>query len=170
MLKFFRRLVQPKRRIFEFRAAGTMFCSHTHVLGGQQKMYISGIGGKRMQGEKYFITAWRETIEELFDPPYIPVILIEELRKIQPYDISGNDYIIISYTLEQLHDMLPIFKRYLVKSKFYNKFPLTITELILHRIPLNDAEITHLCLLPKVENIRLHKDFMKDIATNMCQS
>ena len=60
--------------------------------------------------------------------------------------------------------MLPIFKRHLVKSKFYRDFPLSITELILHRIPLKGAEITHLCLLPKVENIRVHKEFMKDMA------
>lgn len=161
MLKILSRLLKPKS--FEFSAAGTMFYSDTHVLAGQQSGHISGIGGKRLEGETYFVTAWRETIEELFDPPDIPDVLMDELLKIQAQNIFGSDYIIILYRFEQLQDMLPIFKRYLVKSKFYKEFPLTITELILHRIPLNDAEITHLCLLPKVENIRVHKDFMKDM-------
>jgi hypothetical protein len=161
MLKILSRLLKPKS--FEFSAAGTMFYSNTHVLAGQQSGHMSGIGGKRLEGETYFVTAWRETIEELFDPPYIPEILMDELRDIQPRDIFGREYIIISYRFEQLQEMLPIFKRHLVKSKFYKEFPLTIAELILQRIPLNDAEITHLCLLPKVENIRVHKDFMKDM-------
>jgi len=162
MLKFLSRLL--KRKPLEFRAAGTMFYSDTHVLAGQQSGYISGIGGKRIHDETHFVTAWRETIEELFDPPYIPGILMDELRHIQPRDIFGREYIIISYRFEQLQEMLPIFKRHLVKSKFYKEFPLTIAELILHRIPLKGAEITHLCLLPKVENIRVHKEFMKDMA------
>ena len=162
MLKFLSRLL--KRKPLEFRAAGTMFYSDTHVLAGQQSGYISGIGGKRIHDETHFVTAWRETIEELFDPPYIPGILMDELRDIQPRDVVGREYIIISYRFEQLQEMLPIFKRHLVKSKFYKEFPLTIAELILRRIPLKGAEITHLCLLPKVENIRVHKEFMKDMA------
>lgn len=161
MLKFLSTFL--KQKPFEFSAAGTMFYSDTHVLAGQQSGHISGIGGKRIHDETHFVTAWRETIEELFDPPYIPDILMDELRDIQPRDIFGTDYIIILYQFEQLQNMLPIFKRHLVKSKFYKEFPLTITELILHRIPLKGAEITHLCLLPKVENIRVHKDFMKDV-------
>jgi hypothetical protein len=163
MLKFLTRLLKSRRKPLEFYAAGTMFYSDTHVLAGQQSDYISGIGGKRLQGETHFITAWRETIEELFDPPYIPGILMDELRDIQPRDVFGREYIIISYRFEQLQEMLPIFKRHLVKSKFYKEFPLTIAELILHRIPLKGAEITHLCLLPKVENMRVHKEFIGDI-------
>ena len=163
MLKFFTRLLKSRRKPLEFYAAGTMFYSDTHILAGQQSGYISGIGGKRIQDETHFVTAWRETIEELFDPPYIPEILMNELRDIQPRDVFGREYIIISYGFEQLHEMLPIFKRHLVKSKFYKDFPLSITELILHRIPLKGAEITHLCLLPKVENIRVHKEFIGDI-------
>ena len=85
------------------------------------------------------------------------------MRDIQPRDVFGCEYIIISYRFEQLQEMLPIFKRHLVKSKFYRDFPLSIMELILHRNLLKGAEITHLCLLPRVENIRVHKEFISDI-------
>lgn len=165
MLKFLTRLLKRSRKSNEFRAAGTMFYSDTHVLAGQQAYhgYISGIGGKRIDGEEYFATAWRETIEELFEPTYIPVNLVNELRSIEPARVFGRDYIIISYRFEQLQDMLPIFKRHLINSKFYREFPLTISDLILKRIIARDAEITHLCLLPKVENIRVHKEFVGDV-------
>lgn len=172
MLKFLTRLLRRQRKSNEFRAAGTMFYSDTHVLAAQQAYhgYISGIGGKRIEGEEYFATAWRETIEELFEPTHIPANLMNELQSIEPARVFGRDYIIISYRLEQLQDMLPIFKRHLVNSKFYREFPLTISDLILKRIIVRDAEITHLCLLPKVENIRVHKEFVGDVTASTSRS
>jgi hypothetical protein len=47
-------------------SAGCLFTDGAHVLAGMQKGQLNGFGGKRENREPIYITAWRETLEELF--------------------------------------------------------------------------------------------------------
>ena len=70
--RLFTRLVNINAENVEnFRAAGSVFTDSKIILAGYQprkkKPFISGIGGKREEGESYMDTAIRETVEELFE-------------------------------------------------------------------------------------------------------
>jgi len=151
-----------------FKAAGTMFYSDRHVLAAWQgakrpSPYISGLGGKRNDGESFMETALRETIEELFDVESVPTGLIRELEEIRPQHVDIGKYVNVVYTFDQLVTMLHIMRKHLRTSKLYAKFPLTMSDLILNRRVLDGVEISHLCLLPKVRGVYVHKEFIADI-------
>ena len=73
--------------------AGCTFLNDTHVLCGYQphkrKAGITGIGGKREPGESILDTAFRETIEELFNLTVVPPEVLNKLKdKLKPQRIS----------------------------------------------------------------------------------
>uniref|UniRef100_A0A6C0BKM0 Nudix hydrolase domain-containing protein n=1 Tax=viral metagenome TaxID=1070528 RepID=A0A6C0BKM0_9ZZZZ len=163
----------------KYKAAGSVFTDGKIILAGYQprkkKPFISGIGGKKEEGETYMYTALRETVEELFEYESIPRILIEELKTIVPEKVLQNgSYIIVVYNFEDLGMMLKIIGKHKLRSPLYDTFPKNLIELIFNRRVIYDVnnvfykpEISHLSLLPLIEHSRSNPfvdgDFIEDM-------
>jgi hypothetical protein len=158
-----------------YKAAGIIFRSQTHVLAGYQpnkkKPSITGLGGCREKGENYYETAWRETIEELFGIHGMPPSLLALLRKKLPASkvTYTGDYIIIVYTFEDLETLLALIRKINLPQTVYMKYPRTIHELIHTRQPLPRHEVQGLALIPIVKHEGrgplVSIDFLKDMIT-----
>jgi hypothetical protein len=147
-----------------FKAAGCVFTDGKLLLAGYQprkrKPFISGLGGKKEEGENYLDTAIRETIEELFEFKSIPKELILEIKNIAPIKIIQNgSYIIVVYTFNDLDMFLKIMSKYNLRSILYDSMPKNITELIFNRKTTYNTnnifykpEVSHLAILPLVEH------------------
>jgi hypothetical protein len=139
--------------LLNFKAAGTMFISETHVLCGyqpnKQNPGITGIGGTRIALETYTYCAIRETLEELFDiTPHETVISIIA-KNISPiHTMKNNNYVCVVYTFAHLNMLLKICKQMKVKSPIYDNFPTSLHQLIFDRKPTPSSEIKHLTILP----------------------
>ena len=161
-----------------YKAAGCVFTDGKIILAGYQPRKrvptISGIGGKKEDGETYMDTAIRETVEELFDIK-VASQLINELKTIIPEKIVQNgSYIIAVYTFMNLEDMLKHMKSKGITSKLYNKMPVSLMELIFNRKlvenPAENPEISHLALLPLIKHgdaPLVDKYFIKDMPVLM---
>ena len=151
-----------------FSAAGILFSNETHVLAGYQPHKstpcITGIGGTRNEGEYALQTAWRETLEELFNiNPDKELITIINLNIIHKKLCVIDNYYILTYTFEDLELILQLLNKKNITSNLYDTFPSTIYELIFNRKIDSKNEISHLCLLPLKENVIINNDFIKDI-------
>jgi len=153
------------KNIDSFKGAGSVFTNGTHILGGYQprkrKPFISGIGGKKEEGETFSDTAIRETLEEIFEFDSIPKDLINEInKKVVPTKIIQNgNYIMVVYTFEDLERILTIVKKFNLKSLLYDSIPTTLLDLMFKRNITYESknlfykpEISHLSLLPVVEH------------------
>jgi len=154
----------------QFKAAGCVFVSKTHILAGYQpnKMnpYISGFGGKRKDDETFIETALRETLEELLNIKEVPIALIHKIEKtIIPEKIIFNKtYRILVYTFDNLAEILACVKYYIGQSVLYPRaLPINVSELLMERVILGDAEVSHLSILPLVSNLQIDKCFLEDI-------
>jgi hypothetical protein len=158
-----------------FMGAGCVFTDGNHILAGYQphKKFpcISGIGGHVEQGESYLQTAYRETIEELFDVKAIPVGLIDTLiRKMAPKQISiKKGYVLVRFTFEDLEKFLKLCRKANLQSPLYPKLPKNLMQVIQRRIQAPNAEISALCLLPIVNHKGkpgsfVHPAFVSDLA------
>jgi hypothetical protein len=143
----------------KYKAAGSVFTDGKLILAGYQplknKPFISGIGGKKEDGEIYQVTALRETVEELFEFETVPEKLIEDLMSVTPEKVIQNgSYIMMVYNFNDLATMLKIISKYKLKSKLYDSAPLTLMDLLFKRkIELAvTPEISHLALLPLVQH------------------
>ena len=166
--RLFTRLVNINAENVEnFRAAGSVFTDSKIILAGYQprkkKPFISGIGGKREEGESYMDTAIRETVEELFEFKDTPKELLGELKtSIVPQKVLQNgSYIIVVYNFNDLERFLSIIQKYKLHSVLYNEFPKNLMELIFNRnleFPSKKVdvffkpELSHLSLLPLVQH------------------
>lgn len=147
-----------------------MFVSKTHILAGYQpnkvSPYISGFGGKRKGDESYIETALRETLEELLNIKEVPIALIHRIQEnIIPVKILYNKtYLILVYTFDNLAEILACVKYYIGQSDVYPRaFPISVSELIMERLIIPGAEVSHICLLPLVSNLQIDKSFLEDI-------
>lgn len=141
-----------------FKGAGCVFHSSSHILAGYQKTtsipILSGIGGKREEGETPTQTALRETLEELFGIRYITPHLLTSLELLfTPHKIIQNrNYFLLTYSFEDLERILYFLESYRLQSPLFDTFPRTITELLLNRKVIETSEITHLAILPLVNH------------------
>jgi hypothetical protein len=149
--------------------AGCFFTDFRHVLAGfqpnKQKKMISGFGGKANEGETTLQTAWRETLEELFEfPPATIQELVEEIPlKISYFKTYQNgNYTVYVYTFQQLLQILKILEEKHLQSPLYSSFPTELFELILYRNPKQTSEVQQITLLPATMSI-LDPYFVKDI-------
>ena len=157
-----------------FTSAGCLFTDEMCVLAGyqtrKQKPFLSGLGGKRRGEETYFVTALRETLEELFEIKTVPLEWIEDILQEVPFpkELHNGDYIFLLYTFDDLERMLQRLSRKNIQSPLYTIFPTTKTQLLFERKKTNPpAEISHLALLPLVsqppDNPLVSHHFLKDI-------
>ena len=149
--------------------AGCLFTDNRHVLAGFQpnkkkEKIISGFGGKCQEGETLLQTAWRETLEELFEfPPDVIRGLVEELLKIKCFKTFTNgNYFVAVYTFQQLFEILCMIEEKDLQSPLYDTFPTELFELILYRKPKPSSEVQQITLLPAAMHI-LDPYFVRDI-------
>jgi len=148
-----------------YDSAGILFISNNMVLGGYQKNAISGFGGKKELSDKSYIeTAIRETLEELFDIiPTSDLITMININIIHKKLIINQNYYMLVYTFEDLELILELLNKNNITSHLYDKFPVTISDLIMKRKQNLNSEISCLCLLPLKQNISINKLFIQDI-------
>lgn len=148
--------------------AGIMFTDGKFVLAGYnpRKFHISGIGGKAEENETPIQTAIRETLEELFELETIPedlkTILFENLTFDTVFSGSGYTNFIMDfrYDLEVVFNAISKFD---VRSRVYSTIPQTLEQLLMTRIVVPEAELSHLMLIPCVYNIGFDMSFINDI-------
>jgi len=150
-----------------YKAAGTVFTDGKLMLAAFQPHkkipVISGIGGKREEGERPIYTAIRETLEELFEFKFIPAELIEKIIKtIPPKKIIRNgSYVFAVYNFKDLISILKLVKRR--TSPLYKRMPTTLDDLLFNREVTTKAELSHLSLLPLVPDLKIDVNLLEDI-------
>ena len=159
-----------------FSAAGILFSNTTHVLAGYQpykiKPCITGIGGSKLEGETALETAWRETIEELFDCKKVPskFIIVCQIKLTPMRWIIRNEYICFHYTFDDLKRVLHFAKQYKIPTRVYSSYPTTLLELLMNRDHCMASEIKTLCLLPFTYNeertLNIHEDLCLDVISH----
>jgi hypothetical protein len=150
--------------------AGLLFTNEKVFLAGYKKFkgHITGIGGKQKEGETILHTAFRETIEELFGIREVEerVICIME-NVIIPYrSLTTEGYTHFLCDISDLRLFLSLSYLEIKKSPFYDVFPTMVDQLLFERKNTERAEISHLCLLPFVEDSRIARHLINDI--NLC--
>uniref|UniRef100_A0A6C0B2X9 Uncharacterized protein n=1 Tax=viral metagenome TaxID=1070528 RepID=A0A6C0B2X9_9ZZZZ len=150
--------------------AGIMFTDGKFVLAGYNpmKFHISGIGGKIEEGETAIHTAIRETLEELFELETIPEDLTAILYETLTFDtvFSSNGY--TNFIMDFRYDLEVIFNaisKFDVRSRVYSTIPQTLEQLLMTRIVVPEAELSHLMLIPCIYNIGFDMSFINDIYT-----
>ena len=166
-----RRLLQKKlnkQDYSQFTSAGCLFTDGVHVLAGYQpnkrEPTISGLGGKRLLGETFKRTAFRETLEELFDIRISSALLdvLETAMEPKRTMINGN-YVLLYYSFEDLEVMLQYASSYCENTQLYDDWPQSINDLIFNRRYTQGSEVAHLCLLPFAQGITISRDLKSDI-------
>ncbi len=153
--------------------AGCMFVGPQHVLLGlhatrKSEVRMSGLGGKKEAGESWYITAIRETVEELFHVSVIPTSLFAALEQIRPVHVfiePDSRYVCIVYSLQDLPRFLGICRRFL-QSPLYPSFPRSVDDLLYRRAMNADAEIMQLVVWPHCvpnRRFRITKDLIEDL-------
>lgn len=163
-----KKLFCSRRNKPETLSAGCFFTDGRLYLAGYQPMKkkpcISGIGGHMEEGETELQTAIRELIEELFEINPVPKSVQKDIEiYVAPQKIVRNlSYTIFQYSFNDLETILKLMKQYDLKSPLYNSFPLTVADLVFHRLsPTNTLpEISHLVILPFVKNKNLICPFL----------
>lgn len=113
---------------------------------------ISGIGGKALEGETPIRTAFRETVEELFGiqpTHWLLNALVGFFRHAE--QVNNQSYIMFILNLQDLLNIMMIVRGFARTSPYYEFFPTTLNELVLARCAPDTAEVTHLCLMPIID-------------------
>ena len=169
VISWFTSKVPYKYTITDVDGGGCIFTDKRLVLAGYQPNkefpHISGIGGHKEPGEEFQQTAFRETLEELFEVYSFPHGLLEKIEKtIVPQSVIQNGrYGCIVLTFKDLEEILRICKRYRLQTQLYKQFPLTLKDLVFNRLVYSTAEITHLSLIPMIKKISIDPYFVEDI-------
>lgn len=148
--------------------AGILFTDRNLVLAGynQHKFSITGIGGKKKDGEKPHQTAVREMLEELFEFVEIPERLTRIICDYFKFDnlICAKNYTTFVMSFEELNIIMSLFKfAGDLQSRVYDTIPLTIADLLFNRKIDVGAEFSHLALIPCTYNLSLDHHFLQDI-------
>ena len=130
---------------------------------------LSGFGGKSHGEEKPEQTAVREVVEELFGvfnlaPEHINVFA-GQLRASKVY----SEYTLFIEPLETIFELSAFLSKNGYFSPFYNQLPLSVSELIYHRILSKTTEVTDISLfaLRDIGDMRhaLTPEFYADLTT-----
>ena len=164
----------------DFRGAGCLFTNGEVVLAGYQKkrgdIVITGLGGKREEDESYIDTALRETVEELFHVKEVPPKLIGALKThMKPVSVRGKEvpgwgvYVMVIYTFEDLEILLKYAERSSIRTSLYDRFPKTVSDLLLERRTGQSSsapEIPYLSIVPldpDYANAPIQPEFLEDM-------
>jgi len=169
-------ITYPPVSIVPYRGAGVLFVEGPAALAGIQKhrlvsegklnAKLSGFGGRKEEGDIDWVhTAYRETIEELFDIKTVPFALINELRGSIPYrdHIQSGSYFNLRLTFRDLKKLLLITAKHITVSPLYRDIPLTLDDLIFKRSPQATSEIGGLALVPVFQICEIDSDFSGDL-------
>ena len=151
--------------------AGCVFTDGKHVLAGYQpnkkKPGITGIGGHREGEETYLQTAYRETIEEIYNVTntQIPIGLIDKLiQQMKPQKIKmKKGYVIVTFTFTDLEMFLKLCRKSGLRSPLYAEMPRVLIEVIQGRGYDLKAEISTFALLPVVKSHQKLKHFVNPL-------
>ena len=140
-----------------FQAAGVLFTDGAQVLAGFQPLKeaptISGFGGCREGKETIRETAFRELLEELFEPEPTfnikPLIRVLKERYKKDPIIRKSSYRFLVLPFRELTAILALVKAIGLSSQVYTTIPTTIADLIKKRKPLPTSEISTLMLLSR---------------------
>ena len=112
-------------------SAGCLFTDGTHVISRLEDR-LTGLGGKAKFGEPVYMTAWRETLEELFNFDFDLDNIIYEIIKYTAYTVlmELQDYTCYVYTFKDLETILSMIRKHHVVSPYYRRFPRNIWELV----------------------------------------
>ena len=151
-----------------FSAAGCLFTDKKLVLAGYQFRHgrgvLDGIGGSRDGSETAIETAFRETLEELFDIVPSAALVAEMRRHFKARSkFQTEQYICFVYNFKTLEKMMVFLKERGLRSPLYKVFPVTVTELLFNR-RIRPTELTHLSLIPFVDELSLEEHFLKDLS------
>uniref|UniRef100_A0A6C0AQQ9 Nudix hydrolase domain-containing protein n=1 Tax=viral metagenome TaxID=1070528 RepID=A0A6C0AQQ9_9ZZZZ len=155
-----------------YTGAGILFTEGPVAIAGVQKHYkhtdtiLSGFGGRREASDQDWVhTAFRETVEELYNTTNVPIKLINALRR-QIVSLKSpmytNGYVIIQLNFDQLRTFLKICRTYLL-CEIYKQMPTTLDDLILKRCPSSSSEIGALALIPVAQAITIDPEFLGDL-------
>lgn len=152
-------------------AAGLLFTNEKLFLGGYKsfKGHITGIGGKPSDRDMNQLhTAFRETLEELLGVKDIDTAVLDHfICAIRPYrEMTNGGYTHFLCSFDDLSVMLGIAFLRFRSSPYYDIFPTTIDQLLFQRKNVERAEISHLCLLPFMFELRIARHLITDI--NLC--
>ena len=159
-----------KRHTMEYTSAGCIFTNGTHIIAGYQpnkpNPCISGLGGKKEEGETVLQTAIRETIEELFGFYDFPEIVLK-VCLLEPMQVFHNGkYGMVVYSFCDLEKILVIVKESGKVSPLYAEMPVSLNDLLFLRME-GKAEISHLCVLPLLKHEKkypfIEPYFLKDL-------
>ncbi len=151
-----------------------MFINDTHTLAGihtprrNHEVRICGFGGKAEGEEPWWQTAFRETVEEFYQPASIPYNLYHALKRLTPLRILQQEeprYITVVYTFQQLHAFLKICAGH-ITSPLYEQMPQTVEDLVFRRRYVGNAEIMNIVYWPlqnPYRRFRITKDFLSDM-------
>lgn len=152
----------------DFSAAGCSFQNDSHVLCGYQpyKQGITGIGGKREGTENVLETAFRETIEELFNIDSVPRSLIDicivELVPQRIIHMGGGYYNLVLNLEDQLPYLLALCAASRLETTLYpeNQVPDNLIDLLYKRRKNVNMEVESLALLPIVRKASPKRDLV----------
>ena len=155
-----------------YTGAGILFTEGPVALAGVQKHYknnetiLSGFGGRREPSDQDWVhTAFRETVEELYNTTSVPLKLIHNLRRqivsLKP-PIYTSGYVVIQLNFTDLRTFLKICRTHLL-CEIYKHMPTTLDDLILKRCPSSSSEIGALALIPVAKAITVDPDFLNDL-------
>lgn len=151
--------------------AGCVFTDGKHVLAGYQphkkKPGITGIGGHKEGEETYLQTAYRETIEEMYNVTnvQIPIGLIDRIvLQMRPKKIKmKKGYVLVTFTFQDLDLFLKLCKKSGLRSPLYTRMPKTLFEVIQTRGYNLNAEISSFALLPIVKSHQKLRNFVNPL-------
>ena len=161
----------------DYSGAGCMWVNDTHVLAAihtrnprsHKPKKISGFGGKPLQGEVWWQTAFRETVEEIFHVQEVPTELLTLLRsRLVPLTVvhqTAPSYITLVFSFADLKQFLKLSRRF-VRTSLYVQFPKTVDELVFKRLLSDQSEISHILYWPRVfrgSRFRFSSDLLHDL-------
>lgn len=161
-----------------YMGAGCMWVSRTHMLAGihtyQSRSHkpkkISGFGGKAKSNEVWWQTAFRETVEEIFDVKQVPNDLLIALKaKLIPMNVlvqPSPSYLTLVFPMEDMNVFLKLCKRFLKQSSLYQSFPVSAEEVVFNRGFASRSEISHILFWPlhfTGSHFRISSDLQEDL-------
>ena len=156
----------------EHIGAGCIFTNGKYILlGFQSRNYLmSGVGGKRKEGEDTVQTAFREVIEEIFGITGVTEECVEKCKnRIIPVGaFSRNKYHIYVLTFEHIFDIVNVLNETGCgrESPYFDILPSRMDELLFNRNAHSSSEVPYLSLIPLVcakNKFRVDKDIFEDI-------